>query len=105
MSPFPPPASAPAGWYPDPEQRGQRFWDGAAWTQQLAPDSVAHVPAPELKARTGDWVGGVLLSLLLPLIGLIVGVVYVAKGGERRQVGVLCIALSCVAFLAWLAVA
>jgi hypothetical protein len=106
MSPFPPPASVPAGWYPDPEQRGQRYWDGSAWTQQLAPAAVAQAPAPapELKARTGDWVGGVLLSLFLPIVGLIVGVVYLAKGGEKRQVGIMCIALSCVAFFAWLAV-
>jgi hypothetical protein len=24
----------PAGWYPSPDGAGQRFWDGAAWTQQ-----------------------------------------------------------------------
>ena len=44
-----------------------------------------------------------LLALLLPLIGLIAGIVYVAKGDERRQVGLVTIALSCVAFLAWIA--
>jgi uncharacterized RDD family membrane protein YckC len=33
----------PAGWYPDPdpdvtpEARGQRYWDGAQWTQHVAP--------------------------------------------------------------------
>ncbi len=55
-------------------------------------------------ASTGDWVGGVLLSLLMPLVGLIVGVVYVAKGGEKQRVGVMCLALSCAAFVAWLAI-
>lgn len=27
-------AAQPAGWYPDPSGTGQRFWDGAAWTDQ-----------------------------------------------------------------------
>jgi hypothetical protein len=35
-------------------------------------------------ATTGDWVGGVLLPLLMALVGLIVGAVYAAKGGEKR---------------------
>lgn len=31
---------APAGWYPNPEDpRQQRYWDGAAWTQNVAPAS------------------------------------------------------------------
>lgn len=30
--------NTPAGWYPDPQQQGQlRYWDGAAWTEHLAP--------------------------------------------------------------------
>lgn len=32
--------TAPAGWYPDPENSTrQRYWDGAAWTQNVAPTS------------------------------------------------------------------
>jgi hypothetical protein len=31
------------------------------------------------------------------------GIVYAAKGDERRQVGLVTIVLSCVAFLAWIA--
>jgi hypothetical protein len=27
-------AAIPAGWYPDPGGRGQRWWDGYAWTEQ-----------------------------------------------------------------------
>jgi hypothetical protein len=77
--------------------------DGARWTDQLAP-YVPPVAAPVQTARVGDWVGGVLLSLLIPIVGLIAGVVYVAKGGEKQPVGVMCIVLSCVAFLAWLVI-
>lgn len=34
--------SAPAGWYPDPQDpRGQRYWDGAAWTEHTAAGAPA----------------------------------------------------------------
>jgi hypothetical protein len=100
---FVPSRTPAAGWYADPQGRGQRYWDGARWTDQLAP-YVPPVAAPVQTARVGDWVGGVLLSLLIPIVGLIAGVVYVAKGGEKQPVGVMCIVLSCVAFLAWLVI-
>jgi Protein of unknown function (DUF2510) len=29
------PAEIPAGWYPDPNGRGERYWDGGRWTEQL----------------------------------------------------------------------
>jgi hypothetical protein len=32
------PTAPPAGWYPDPAVAGaQRWWDGAAWTEHVAP--------------------------------------------------------------------
>lgn len=27
----------PAGWYPNPEGDGQRYWDGETWTEHFAP--------------------------------------------------------------------
>jgi hypothetical protein len=98
---FVPSTQPSAGWYADPQGRGQRYWDGTRWTDQLAPYAPSAAPSVDT-ARTGDWVGGVLLSLLMPIVGLIAGVVYVAKGGEKQRVGVMCIVLSCVAFFAWL---
>jgi hypothetical protein len=39
--------TVPAGWYPDPEDpTQQRYWDGGAWTQNLAP-AAASTPAAE----------------------------------------------------------
>lgn len=31
--------TAKAGWYPDPQMAGtRRYWDGSAWTQDVAPE-------------------------------------------------------------------
>jgi hypothetical protein len=59
---------------------------------------------PQKGARVTDWVGGVILSLLLPLIGLIVGIVYATKDDSRRQVGIMCICLSLLVSAAWFGV-
>jgi hypothetical protein len=90
--------AAPAGWYPDPGGFGHRYWDGQSWTQNL---SALAGPPPGSEARTGDWIGGVLLSLLMPLIGLIAGAVYTGKGGTKKQVGLMCVCLSAAMFFIW----
>jgi hypothetical protein len=77
---------APAGWYADGTTEGmQRYWDGQQWTPHFAPLVGAADNGPV--ATTGDWVGGVILSVLFPIVGLIAGLVYVAKGGERAKCG------------------
>jgi hypothetical protein len=88
VSTAPPFNATPAGWYADPEGRGQRYWDGANWTDQLAP------PARELKPAVGDWIGAALLPLLMPIVGLIAGAIWTAMGGVKRQPGLLCLGLS-----------
>lgn len=91
-------AAPQAGWYLDPEGNGHRYWNGSSWTGHIAPPED---PEPEggHVAKTGDWIGGVLLSLMLPLVGLIAGIVYVARGGERARCGWMCIGLSLAATL------
>ena len=43
---LPPPAGAPAGWYPDPfGQPAQRYYDGRGWTDHLAVHAPALRPA------------------------------------------------------------
>lgn len=37
-----------AGWYPDPDSLGQRYWDGRAWTdQRAAAAAVVAIPGAE----------------------------------------------------------
>jgi hypothetical protein len=101
---FSPPTTTPPGWYADPQGYGQRYWDGSAWTPNVAP---LYVPPPQSKseAASGDWIGGALIALLFPVIGFIVGLVYVTKDGSKRQVGAMTLGLSCVAFAFWLVLA
>ena len=94
------PPSVRPGWYPDVADGCQRYWDGTRWNGQVAP---LHHAAPPARAATGDWIGGVIISLLLPLIGIIVGIVYVAKGGPKRDVGAMCLVLSFIAFVVYYA--
>lgn len=71
------PQSPPPGWYANPEGAGQRYWDGANWTDQFsAPDPgmlappTADVEAPR-KIRWGTspayWIACV------SLVGMVIG--------------------------------
>jgi len=51
-------ATAPAGWYPDSEiDGGQRYWDGAAWTDARAPLVAGAAPALAWGATAGASAG------------------------------------------------
>lgn len=68
MASFPPPSSAPAGWYPDPEGRPSlRYFDGHAWHDPvgpvLAPRRAPHDTLPVPAAV------GALVILLASLVG------------------------------------
>ncbi|HST40843.1 MAG TPA: DUF2510 domain-containing protein [Conexibacter sp.] len=45
-------ATAPEGWYPDPEGPDQRFWDGARWTDARRPAVPLGEFAPPVAPRT-----------------------------------------------------
>jgi uncharacterized protein len=64
MSTFPPPTTAPAGWYPDPTNGGTRYFDGRMWAppQPVFEEREAHSTLP-LAAAMGAL--GVLLGSLL----------------------------------------
>lgn len=75
--------------------RTMGYWDGVRWT------SVAPAPvAPSLPGRQGasDTVIGLgyVAALLLPVVGLVVGVVVLAQGGANQKHGAFMLALSVV---------
>lgn len=55
----------PAGWYPDSQMANtQRYWDGARWTEQVAPA----VPT-DAAERTAEATSG-LLNVVLIVVAL-----------------------------------
>lgn len=69
--------TAPAGWYPDPENPAQqRYWDGATWTQNVAPLSPSDDASPHGTAQPAadapvlrTWKTSVGFSVLGVLFG------------------------------------
>lgn len=68
----------PSGWYDDPEGPGSRYWDGAQWTDNRSPDR-----------KHGAPVGGIIVALLVPIVGVIVALVLLAKGRGAHGAAVL----------------
>ena len=64
MSTFPPPTTAPAGWYPDPTNGGTRYFDGRVWAplQPVFDEREAH---PQLPLAAAIGALGVLVASLL----------------------------------------
>ena len=68
----------PPGWYPDPQMTGTlRYWNGAAFTSHVAPMRGAAGPQA---APDGLITIAYVLAVLMPFIGVIVGIVVAAKG-------------------------
>lgn len=88
MTSGPSPAQpTPPGWYADPWAPGAlRYWDGIGWTSHLA-------SAPVDRPQTNTLgIVGLLLSVLFPLAGFIIGIILVAK--DRTWWGAGCIFVS-----------
>ncbi|PKQ25066.1 MAG: hypothetical protein CVT64_11565 [Actinobacteria bacterium HGW-Actinobacteria-4] len=90
----------PAGWYNDPSDPTlQRYWDGAAWTQQVAPLTPTSLAGPEAQAaveppspaaglRPGVVVGlvvGSIVALVLVIAALLAFVVNPMAEAERAR--------------------
>lgn len=61
--------TAPAGWYPHPTMAAtQRYWDGSAWTDNIAPANTTarREPVDEKKLKKVAW--GISLAFLLPVV-------------------------------------
>lgn len=57
-----PPTQTPAGWYPNPEGGGQRYWDGYQWTQH-------HAAGPQGALQTPRKSGNGTLKIILAVTG------------------------------------
>lgn len=93
-----------AGWYPDPSENVQRYWDGVAWTDHTAP---AGVPAPGAArvGRNGLAIAALLLgitsliinSYFIPsVLAVIFGAIAVARGRVNLPVAIVGLALGIV---------
>lgn len=111
----PPAGAPPAGWYPDPRRPGtQRYWDGRRWTDQIAPlppqaqpPTPLFVPpqAPAEPRADGLVVPGYILAFLIPLVGLILGIVVASRHkGTGTNHGVWIIVVAVCSFIFWTAV-
>lgn len=70
MIPFPPPSTAPAGWYPDPSGVGERYFDGRAW-------AAPHPGFAEPEEHPSLPLGAALGALAILVVSLIAGKVLV----------------------------
>ena len=59
----------PPGWYPDPQAPGyQRYWDGAQWTEHVAP-----LAGPTFQGPPPEPTGTSSSTVVLIVVGVIVG--------------------------------
>lgn len=59
------------------------------------PPAVPASASAKNPATPLEWVVGVVLSVTLPLIGVIIGLIYIGRGGQKRHFGWTCVALAC----------
>jgi len=98
MTGYPAPPPMPAGWYPDPHdpRRGQRYWDGAQWTEHFAPLTPAPYRTADGRLVVGDGVTNTPYAIQAknPAISLLVsffvpGVGSMINGDVNRGVVIL----------------
>ncbi|MEZ5295640.1 MAG: CPBP family glutamic-type intramembrane protease [Ilumatobacteraceae bacterium] len=78
MTALPPPATAPAGWYPDPYTGGFRYFDGRQWTGPAVPSVPGATPTLEPKPEHPSLPFSVAIGALVVLtVSLIVGKIVV----------------------------
>jgi len=120
------PATAPAGWYPDPMNPGQqRWWDGATWAASapIEPQDAGTQPSPagtlestSPKKRNALGIvalvvaalgfifacmpGALVLGWILLPIGLVLGIVAVCLRGKSKWAGFTAIVLAVVGTIA-----
>jgi hypothetical protein len=91
-----------AGWYPDPGGHPQqRYWDGQQWTEHFAPAFV-YKPPQSIERSGGLATLGLLMAVLMPLIGFVLGLVLLGRKQDRD--GLVVVMVSIAVFVLWYAV-
>lgn len=95
-------AGPPPGWYPHPSMAGtQRYWDGAAWTDHVAP--AQQQPLVVQSDRSWMLPVGYSTAVLFPAVGFIIGCA-LPKQYDRHQVWMILLSLgSAFFYYLWLA--
>lgn len=77
--------STPAGWYPDPQRaQTQRYWDGSAWSDHVAPAAV-------VESSNGAVIAaGYVFAVLMPIVGFIIGLTQINR---REGLGVVVVSV------------
>lgn len=95
--------TAAAAWYPDPSgQPRQRYWDGRQWTEHYAPASpLNHQPHPGADRSGGLATLGLVMAILMPLIGFVLGLVLLGRRQDRD--GLIVVMVSIAVVVLWYA--
>jgi hypothetical protein len=71
------PQSPPPGWYVNPEGAGQRYWDGATWTDQFSAPDAAALASPatgaDVKPKVRWGVSPAYWVAYVAVVGMVVG--------------------------------
>ena len=70
------------GWHKDPNDASQwRYWDGQQWTEHYAP----RPPGSDTSTSDDGLVtAGWICAILIPLVGLIIGLVLISRGDSDQ---------------------
>src|SRR5687768_8313028 len=81
-------SASPPGWYAS-RHGGERYWNGTEWT-----DRWRDSRPPPGRGSDGLVAVGILLALFFPLLGLIVGIILLARNRVGAGVAVLAISIT-----------
>jgi Protein of unknown function (DUF2510) len=75
-----------------------RYWDGRAWTDHVAPAATAGGAPASAPSSSGIIALGYISAVLLPIVGFVIGLTQINRKG-----GVGIILVSILSFIVWYA--
>lgn len=109
------PPPPPPGWYTNPTGPGQRYWDGARWTDSYAPPPSPLPPPPSppphwqaapsatasQSGAPGIVIAGYIFAIVIPIIGFVLGIVALTQQNDAARHGIGIIVVSVIGFMLW----